>query len=159
LKFAEAFRRHVDCPDSDVPRATVRQVSAAYFGVPVTTVLRDARDGTLYGGLDHGHFGVKLHRSDDDGTSWSELPSPAYPDKGDEVDINAMTQEPLEWTTKLLWSLEAGYADDAGVLWCGTIPGRSVPLSRRSLRIHTTPTPRGSCRRALTRCACRSVGG
>ena len=32
-------------------------------------------------------------------------------------------QQPLEWTTKLLWSLEAGHADEPGALWCGTIPG------------------------------------
>ena len=27
-----------------------------------------ARDGALYAVLQHGHFGSKLHRSDDDGT-------------------------------------------------------------------------------------------
>jgi molybdopterin converting factor small subunit len=33
LKFAKAFRRHVDCPDVSVPgTATVRQVLDAYFG-------------------------------------------------------------------------------------------------------------------------------
>jgi hypothetical protein len=100
-----------------------RVCALGFIGVPVTSVLRDPRDGALYAGLDHGHFGVKLHRSDDDGNTWTELPAPTYPGKGDEVDINPMTQKPLEWTTKLLWSLEAGHADDARVLWCGTIPG------------------------------------
>jgi sulfur carrier protein ThiS len=32
VKFAKAFRRHVVCPDGDVPGATVRQVLGAYFG-------------------------------------------------------------------------------------------------------------------------------
>lgn len=32
MRFAKAFRRHVDCPDVDVAGATVRQVLAAYFG-------------------------------------------------------------------------------------------------------------------------------
>lgn len=94
-----------------------------FVGVPVTSVLRDPRDGAIYVGLDHGHFGVKLHRSDDDGETWAELSAPAYPDKGDVVDINPMSQKPLEWTTQLLWSLEAGHADDPDELWCGTIPG------------------------------------
>jgi photosystem II stability/assembly factor-like uncharacterized protein len=95
-----------------------------FLGVPVTSVLRDPRDGAIYAGLDHGHFGVKLHRSEDDGATWKELPAPAYPAKGpDEVDVNPMTQRPLEWTTKLLWTLEAGHADDPDALWCGTIPG------------------------------------
>jgi photosystem II stability/assembly factor-like uncharacterized protein len=95
-----------------------------FLGAPVTTVLRDPRDGAIYAGLDHGHFGVKLHRSEDGGDTWKELPAPAYPEKpADEIDINPMTQQPLEWTTKLLWSLEAGHADDPQALWCGTIPG------------------------------------
>lgn len=29
--FARAFRRHVDCPDDEVPGATVREVLDAYF--------------------------------------------------------------------------------------------------------------------------------
>ena len=32
MKFAKAFRRHVDCPDSAVQGDTVRQVLADYFG-------------------------------------------------------------------------------------------------------------------------------
>ena len=37
------------------------------------------RDGALYVVLKHGHFGTKLHRSDDDGRSFKELPAPAFP--------------------------------------------------------------------------------
>ncbi len=48
-------------------------------GIPVTAALHDARDGTLYAVLKHGHFGTKLHRSDDDGAIWTELPAPAFP--------------------------------------------------------------------------------
>ena len=39
----------------------------SFPGVAVTAALHDARDGTLYAMLKHGHFGSKLHRSDDDG--------------------------------------------------------------------------------------------
>ncbi len=31
VRFARAFRRHVDCPDADVPGATVGEVLDAYF--------------------------------------------------------------------------------------------------------------------------------
>ena len=47
-------------------------------GIPVTAALHDARDGTLYAMLKHGHFGTKLHRSDDGGCTWTELPAPAF---------------------------------------------------------------------------------
>ena len=51
----------------------------SFPGVAVTAALHDARDGTLYAMLKHGHFGSKLHRSDDDGRTWAELPAPAFP--------------------------------------------------------------------------------
>ena len=34
-----------------------------FLGDNVTLTLSDARDGHHYAALDHGHFGVKLHRS------------------------------------------------------------------------------------------------
>src|SRR5260370_309952 len=53
-----------------------------FAGIPVSAVLHDRRDaasqdGVLYAALNHGHFGAKLHRSDDAGRSWRELPAPA----------------------------------------------------------------------------------
>ena len=51
----------------------------AFLGEPVTAVLTDPRDGAVYAALRLGHFGCKLHRSDDGGASWQELPAPAYP--------------------------------------------------------------------------------
>lgn len=41
-----------------------------FIGEPVTNMIVDRRDGTLYAALDLGHFGVKFHRSDDGGASW-----------------------------------------------------------------------------------------
>ena len=46
-------------------------------GVAVTAALRDPRDGAIYAVLKHGHFGTKLHRSDDGGKSFKELAAPA----------------------------------------------------------------------------------
>jgi hypothetical protein len=46
------------------------QVAAtAHLGVPCPSVAHDPRDGALYAGLGHGHFGPKLHRSRDGGAS------------------------------------------------------------------------------------------
>ncbi|MCG2585793.1 exo-alpha-sialidase [Massilia sp. TS11] len=92
------------------------QVAAtAFLGDPVSAVLADARDGSLYAALNLGHFGVKLHRRDAAG--WQEVAAPAYPPQPEGVD------DKLAWKNKLIWTLEAGGADQPGVLWAGTIPG------------------------------------
>jgi hypothetical protein len=95
-----------------------------FAGVPVTMVLADARDGTVYAAVGHGHFGVKLHRSDDGGASFTEVAAPSYPPKPDDVDDRCpMRGIPIPWNTELLWALEAGHPDRPGQLWAGTIPG------------------------------------
>lgn len=80
-------------------------------GIPVTAALHDARDGALYAVLKHGHFGTKLHRSDDHGGSWSELAAPAFP--ADAAGSPALFQ---------VWTLEAGLAAEPGRLWAGALP-------------------------------------
>ncbi|MCD6073813.1 MAG: glycosyl hydrolase, repeat, partial [Rhodospirillales bacterium] len=50
-----------------------------FIGQPVSAVLTDPRDGAVYAALRLGHFGVKLHRSDDHGATWSEIAAPAFP--------------------------------------------------------------------------------
>jgi photosystem II stability/assembly factor-like uncharacterized protein len=80
-------------------------------GVPVTAALYDQRDNTLYAVLKHGHFGAKLHRSDDEGETWRELPAPAF--AADAAGSPALFQ---------VWTLEPGGADQEGTLWAGAIP-------------------------------------
>ena len=80
-------------------------------GVPVTAMLADARDGAFYAALKHGHFGAKLHRSDDEGRTWTELPAPAF--AADAAGSPALFQ---------VWTLEAGGADRPGRLWAGALP-------------------------------------
>ena len=60
-----------------------RIAQLSFVGQPVTMILPDPRDGTLYAALNLGHFGVKLHRSDDGGNSWTEIAVPAYPKSED----------------------------------------------------------------------------
>lgn len=89
----------------------------SFLGDPVTMVLPDRRDGTLYAALNLGHFGVKLHRRDQGASAWTEIAAPAYP----------LQPEPrgtdVEWKLSLIWSLAAGGADQPGALWAGTLPG------------------------------------
>jgi hypothetical protein len=45
-----------------------------FLGDNVSISLADRRDGRRYAALDHGHFGVKLHRST--ATGWEEIDAP-----------------------------------------------------------------------------------
>ena len=84
-----------------------------FLGDPVTNLLVDDRDDTLYAALDLGHFGVKLHRSRDGGANWEELDPPRY-SKGDSEDAPSL---------KMIWTLASGGPDQPGRLWAGTLPG------------------------------------
>jgi photosystem II stability/assembly factor-like uncharacterized protein len=84
-------------------------------GEPVTQVAVDPADGAWYAALRLGHFGVKLHRSDNAGASWQEIATPAFPPKpteGPEAD------DATPWSLDLLWALEAA----GGRLWAGGLP-------------------------------------
>jgi hypothetical protein len=94
---------------------------ADFLGDNVSIAFADPRDGTRYAALDHGHFGVKMHRCTD-GT-WQEIPAPAYPAKPEGLEEKDMWGRPLPWSTVRIWALEPGGTDEPGVIWCGTIPG------------------------------------
>ena len=77
-----------------------------------------------YAALNHGHFGVKLHRSRDGGATWQPIATPAYPPKPEGyVPKTPVEGTPADWSLKLVWALAPGGADEPGVLWCGTLPG------------------------------------
>lgn len=82
-----------------------------FAGTPVTLALHDPRDGALYAALRHGHFGPKLHRSDDGGSSWIEVATPVFPPEAD--------GKP---SLKQVWALAGGGAEEPGVIWAGGIP-------------------------------------
>jgi hypothetical protein len=89
-----------------------------FEGQRVTMMLNDKRDGALYAAIDGGHFGQKLHKSDDGGKSWVEVTTPAYPKakaaKGKKAEAPALN---------LIWSMEAAGKDMPGVIYAGTQPG------------------------------------
>ncbi len=86
----------------------------AFLGDPVSMVLHDPADGMLYAALHLGHFGVKLHRSEDEGRSWQETSAPAYPKQESGAEAPSV---------KLIWSLETAGLQRPGQLWAGTLPG------------------------------------
>ena len=91
----------------------------AFLGDPVTMVLDDPRDGTIYAALNLGHFGVKLHCSRDGGAIWEEIVAPSFPP----VSSQKLDATPKPPSVHQVWALAAGGADEPGVLWAGTIPG------------------------------------
>ena len=95
----------------------------SFVGDNVTLALVDTRDGCWYAALDHGHFGAKLHRSEDDGESWIEIAVPEFPPKPDDEQDIGPNGVPVPWSVQRIWALAAGGADRPGELWAGTIPG------------------------------------
>ncbi len=90
--------------------------TVSFLGEPVTAVLPpdpDAPARPMIAALNLGHFGVKLHASENRGETWEEVATPAYPpqppDAGDDV----------EWKLQQIWALAA----DGDDVWAGTLPG------------------------------------
>lgn len=92
-----------------------------FVGDPVSMVLPGRGGEGALAALDLGHFGVKMQRMEGDGDAWTELPAPAYPPRPEGVeDKDPMRGIDVPWSTRLVWSMEAG---DPNEVWCGTIPG------------------------------------
>ena len=107
-------------------RATPWHIARLDFpAVPVSIVLDDQRDDSVYAALGHGHYGVKLHRSRDRGLNWSECQTPTFPPRpeGAPADLCPARNIPIPWNTELIWAMETGGMSENGVLWCGTVPG------------------------------------
>jgi hypothetical protein len=84
----------------------------SFLGEPVSMLLPPQDSQRMLAALNLGHFGVKLHASDDAGARWHEVATPAYPAQPEGAAGPA-------WTLQQLWSLEAAH----GTVWAGTLPG------------------------------------
>jgi hypothetical protein len=84
----------------------------SFLGEPVSMVLPPQDGKRMLVALNLGHFGVELHASEDAGTSWHEVATPAYP-------IQPEGAVGPAWKLLQLWSLEAAH----GIVWAGTLPG------------------------------------
>ena len=93
-----------------------------FLGDNLSLVLADPRTGDRLAALDHGHFGVKMHRAGKD-DKWAEIPAPTYPEKPEGYEELDMWGRPLPWSTVRVWALETGGPSEKGVIWCGTLPG------------------------------------
>ena len=85
---------------------------ASFVGEPVSMVLPPDSSGRMFAALNLGHFGVKMHASDDAGASWREIAAPAMPPQPEDAPGPA-------WKVAQVWSLERG----GGALFAGTLPG------------------------------------
>nr|WP_218884329.1 sialidase family protein [Burkholderia guangdongensis] len=97
-------------------------------GEPISSVLADPRDGTLYAALNLGHFGVKLHRLQPGDREWTPCTTPIYPPQPDPEPTTTSPDQPAPppdplWSLEQIWTLEPGGLDEPCTLWAGTIPG------------------------------------
>src|SRR2546425_456543 len=115
IVFTQQLRRFTDAPELQAPAATLRSALEAAFaanprhsflGEPVSMVLPPttgdaggANPSRLYAALNLGHFGVKLHGSDDGGETWQELATPTYPPQPDGEPVAGVA-----WKLVQIWS-------------------------------------------------------
>jgi photosystem II stability/assembly factor-like uncharacterized protein len=97
--------------------------SVSFLGDNVVMLLPGGRIAATYAALDHGHFGAKLHRSDDEGKTWAEVAAPVYPECDPEEVEKDFWGKTLEWKLDKIWALERGSQAEPDLLWCGTLPG------------------------------------
>ena len=87
-----------------------------FDGLPVTIVYVDERTNSWWAGLDHRHWGQKLHVSNNEGEHWTEVATPKYPQ-------NAEIKPGKLATLKKIWSISHAGTDKPGAMWLGTEPG------------------------------------
>jgi hypothetical protein len=97
----------------DIEKNCVRHEHFA--GVPISYAMQDPRTGTVWACLDHGHWAQKLHRSDDNGATFSEVTAPAYP-------AGARLKEDTPATISYMWIIEPGGDDQPERLYIGAEP-------------------------------------
>lgn len=84
----------------------------SFLAEPVTMLLPPDEQGRMLAALNLGHFGVKVHASEDAGATWQEVATPTYPEQPKDA-------PGVPWKMVLIWSLER----TGGTVWAGTIPG------------------------------------
>ena len=103
----------------------------SFLGDNCTLAVHDPRNDSLFATLNHGHFGVKLHRSRDGGDTWTEIGAPAYPPMPDGyVPKMTFSGKPIDWTLRLIWALALGGNDRSERALVRHDARRSVQLRR-----------------------------
>jgi hypothetical protein len=94
-----------------------RIARTSFLGEPVSAVLPPDRDGRMLAALNLGHFGTKLHASEDGGATWREVAAPPYPAQPDPPAAGDVA-----WTLVMVWTLERSLSG-APEVYAGTLPG------------------------------------
>jgi hypothetical protein len=84
----------------------------SFLAEPVSMLLPPDDRGHMLAALNLGHFGTKLHASDDAGETWREVATPTYPEQPEGV-------EGPPWKLVQVWSMERV----GDTVWAGTLPG------------------------------------
>ncbi len=84
----------------------------SFLAEPVSMLLPPTTEGRMLAALNLGHFGVKVHASDDAGVTWREVATPAYPPQPAEA-------KGAPWKLVQIWALQS----IDGAIWAGTLPG------------------------------------
>ncbi len=87
-----------------------------FLGIPVSLTFVDPVTGCWWACLDHGHWGQKLHRSEDRGKSWQEVEAPKF-HEGMEVKPGVTA------AVRYLWAFNQARQGDHQVIYVGTEPG------------------------------------
>jgi hypothetical protein len=91
--------------------------AAIHFnGIPVSYTYYDKERNHLWAFQDHGHWGMKISRSQSFGKSWEEIPSPVYPE-GTEVKPNVPA------SLRYIWAARHLPHDHKDTFLIGTEPG------------------------------------
>ena len=78
----------------------------SFLGEPVSAVAPPDASGRMLAALSLGHFGAKLHASDDGGQTWQETPAPVYPPQPEGAPGPA-------WSLQQIWTLDAALGLEA----------------------------------------------
>ena len=88
----------------------------SFLGIPVSLTHVDSRNGTWWACLDHGHWGQKLHKSNDEGKTWTEVEAPKFAE-GMEM------KEGEAAAVRYLWAFAEGGNGKDDTVYIGTEPG------------------------------------
>ena len=94
---------------------TWKEESLHFKGIPISLSHYDPAHDALWAFQDHGHWGVKMSVSKDQGASWEEVPAPVF-EEGKEV------KEGIPATLRYIWAVSSKPVGN-GSLWLGSDPG------------------------------------
>lgn len=87
-------------------------------GITCSYAFHDARTGTLWAALGHGHWGAKMSKSQDGGSTWTEVAAPKYPE---DAALTMCTKKKAALV--YMYVVHPGHKSEPKRLYVGTVPG------------------------------------